>query len=132
MTLEFLKIAAMSIFVIVVALIPLTSNAKDQFSITEKDFIPEYKEECNTNIKLSMEDGKYIADGMHSAKGGNYCHKARHTLIGKVIIFAYVFDSEKDDPLQFIVDKDKGYVYVKGKGTITNPDGKAIKLPLKK
>ena len=119
-----------SIFLIITfSLITLPLNAKNQFSINEGDFIPEYKEECNTNIKLSIEDGKYIGDGMHSVKGGNYCHKARHTLIGKVIIFDYVFDSEKNDPLQFVVDKDKGHVYVKGKGTITKPDGKILKLP---
>jgi hypothetical protein len=122
-----------SIFLIITfSLITLPLNAKDQFSINEGDFIPEYKEECNTNIKLRMEDGKYMADGMHSVKGGNYCHKARHTLIGEVIIFNYLFKSDKDDPLQFVVDKEKGYVYVNGKGTITKPDGKIIKLPFKK
>jgi len=34
-----------------------------------------------------------------------------------------------DDPLQFKVDRDKGYYYIGGKGTVTTPKGKIIKLP---
>jgi hypothetical protein len=121
-----------SIFMIITfSLMTLPLNAKDQFFINEGAFIPKYKEECSTNTKLSMEGGKYKGDGMVDVKGGLYCHKAKHTLIGEVSIFNYLFKSDNDNPLQFVVDKDKGYVYVKGKGTITKPDGKIINLPQK-
>ena len=38
-------------------------------------------------------------------------------------------DSDKDDPRQFRVDGKEGYVYMKGKGTVTLADGKTIALP---
>jgi len=56
----------------------------------------------------------------------------RHTWNGKLEVRGYTFDSDKVDPLQFQIDKEQGYVYFKGKGTVTFPDGKVVKLPLTK
>ncbi len=58
-------------------------------------------------------------------------HGSKHTLIGKVELVEYIFESDKEEPLQFKLDKDAGYVYIKGKGAVTYPDGKIVKLPLK-
>jgi hypothetical protein len=53
-----------------------------------------------------------------------------HTLIGQVRIAGCAFDSDQQDPLQFMVDRDKGDVYLKGRGTVAMPDGRTIRLPL--
>jgi len=58
-----------------------------------------------------------------------WSHGSTHTWIGKSKVFGYIFDSDPDNPLQFRVDKQKGYVYVQGRGTITTPDGKVVRLP---
>ena len=58
-----------------------------------------------------------------------WCYGAKHTWIGNISYAGYTFDSDKEDPLQFRVDKVEGYVYVKGEGTVTMPDGSIIKLP---
>jgi hypothetical protein len=55
---------------------------------------------------------------------------SKHTLIGKVKLGEYIFEADKDNPLQFMVDKDGNYVYINGKGTVTMPDRQVIKLPM--
>ncbi len=52
-----------------------------------------------------------------------------HTWIGKCTYRGYLFDSDAGKPLVFRVDKDNGYTYVGGKGTVTTPDGKSTTLP---
>jgi hypothetical protein len=54
---------------------------------------------------------------------------AKHTWIGKSVYAGYTFDSDANDPLQFRIDREKGYVYVKGKGVVIEPDGKEVSLP---
>lgn len=56
-------------------------------------------------------------------------HGSRHTLIGRVNLHGYVFDSDKDEPLLFEVDRDLGYVYRGGKGRVTPPDRASVALP---
>ena len=49
-----------------------------------------------------------------------------YTFIGTVRLLKYTFSSDEKDPLVFKLVKDKGLVYVKGKGTITTSEGKKI------
>lgn len=53
---------------------------------------------------------------------------AEHIMMGKIALNNYVFDSDPNYPLTFKVVKEKGYVYVSGRGTITLPDHKIIEL----
>jgi len=118
--------------------ITVACNAEDQFVIKDEKFQAQVKEECMINVEFWMEHGK-LATG---ARGGVlpirdgkpviWCHGAKHKWIGKITYKGYVFDSDKENPLQFRVDKDKGYVYVGGRGTVTLPDGRVVKLPLAK
>jgi hypothetical protein len=62
--------------------------------------------------------------------GVYWCRGAKHTWIGRLTYEGYTFDSDDADPLQFMVTE-KGYIYVKGKGMVTMPDGKAVKLDKK-
>ena len=58
-----------------------------------------------------------------------WAHGVTHIWVGKCSVGDYVFDGSRWSPLTFRVDKDKGYTYVKGRGTVTMPDGKSIRLP---
>jgi hypothetical protein len=58
-----------------------------------------------------------------------WCYGAKHTWIGKLTYAGYTFASDENDPLQFVVDKNKGYAYIKGKGAVTLPDGTIVPLP---
>lgn len=58
-----------------------------------------------------------------------FLHGARHLILGKVSLGkGYVLESSEDDPLLFECDKEKGYVYRSGKGTVTLPDNRVIVL----
>jgi N-acetylglucosamine kinase-like BadF-type ATPase len=58
-----------------------------------------------------------------------WCYGAKHTWQGKLTYAGYTFASDATAPLQFMVDKDKGYVYIKGKGSVKFPNGKIVHLP---
>ena len=95
---------------------------------------------CSTDVGLEMTAGQLQAraipernvSGMAEIRGGRFvifCVGAKHTLIGRVTLHGYVFDSDSKDPLRFVVGSDNGYVYVAGKGTVTSPDGRVQSLP---
>ncbi len=105
-----------------------SENSKS-FSIKTPKFEVDYKGECDTDAEIGGvdKDGNFSVKGKISMREGRYalwCYNAKHTWIGKIKYAGYTFSSDKDNPLQFRVDKDKGYVYVRGKGVITGPDGK--------
>ena len=58
-----------------------------------------------------------------------WCHGFRHVWIGESTYAGYTFNSDPDDPLQFVVDRDKGYYYEQGTGTVTLPNGSVVTLP---
>jgi hypothetical protein len=68
--------------------------------------------------QLDMRNGEYLlfADG------------AKHTWVGTVGAFGYVFSSDAARPLMFRVDRAKGYTHLKGTGTIKFPDGRTVVL----
>jgi hypothetical protein len=57
---------------------------------------------------------------------------AQHTIEGKVAIIVdgkkYLFLGDPVNPLAFTVDRESGYVYQRGRGIVTYPDGKRIQL----
>ena len=52
-----------------------------------------------------------------------------YTFVGTVRLVKHVFSSNEKDPLVFKLVKDKGFVYQKGKGKVTLPDGESITIP---
>jgi len=50
---------------------------------------------------------------------------------GRVPVNGYVFDSDKQDPLIFVALRQYGFVYLRGTGTVTSPDGKQLDLRTK-
>ena len=66
-----------------------------------------------------------ISDGMPSV----WCHGLHHRFVGHVEIEGYAFDSDASDPLEFAVDRDDGFHYVAGTGTVEQPNGDVVTLP---
>jgi hypothetical protein len=58
-----------------------------------------------------------------------WAHGVKHTWIGRHEAQNHVFEGDPSWPLVFRVDKDKGYVYLRGRGTVTTPDGRVFRLP---
>jgi len=58
-----------------------------------------------------------------------WCYGAKHTWIGNLTYGGYTFISDEESPLQFILDRSKGYTFLSGKGTVVQPDGTSVELP---
>lgn len=108
-----------------------------QFVIKDKRFVEEELESVPSGSKISVvgcdggamklsEGNFFIRDGrtVFWVDGFEHIYK-----VGKCNIFDHTFESSQDDPLHFMVDKERGYVHIAGKGTLTMPDGKIVKLP---
>jgi len=111
--------------------------AQEPFVIKDKRLLDASgPDPCHTDVEIrtSIDQG-YRVKGRVEVLGGKlgmWCNGAKHTWIGKhenIEGAITTLESDKDDPLQFRVDKNRGYVYVKGKGSLVMPDGKSIKLP---
>jgi hypothetical protein len=103
--------------------------------ITDKKFQADVLENCKTDIAITGSTGDTlrikVQSGTLSIRNGKFavwCYGAKHTWISTVSYSGHTFSSDADEPLQFVVDKDKGYVHVAGKGTVTLPDGTVVEL----
>lgn len=87
-------------------------------------------------IRESSDGVKVTAQGdvkfqWHQAGPGftPWAHGLVHVYVGEVNYAGYTFNSSADDPLHFVVHRDRGFYYKKGAGTVTTPDGDEINLP---
>lgn len=117
-----------------------TSDAQEPFSIKDERLSPDSSapDPCRTDAEIwSSSSQGYETSGtveMSNSQFYMWCNQAKHTWIGRhenIRGAIPVIDSSKDDPLQFKVDKEKGYVYQKGTGTVTLLDKRVIELPIK-
>jgi len=123
------------VFLVLCAIVynSLLGYAQAPFAINDNHFIADHKGPCKTDAHIKSVNGSSfgvggqisIINGQHTL----WCYGAKHTWIGKLTYAGYTFDSDKDSPLQFVIDKDTGYLYVKGQGTVIFPNGKVKKLP---
>lgn len=117
--------------------IPPTATIKPTpFILKEKAFEANILETCNTDIAITdvVGDGLMIEvlSGTLSIRQGGFtvwCYGAKHTWMGSLVYDGYTFISDNNNPLQFMIEKDRGYVYLKGSGSVTYPDGKVIEFP---
>ena len=126
--------ASMSLAVTLIVVI-LAGACTGPFTI--EDFSASNACDGQGTIEFRMEGGQLMATarddvqtfmrqaGMPSV----WCHGLRHVWIGEATLEGYTFDSSPDDPLQFVVDRGKGYYYDQGTGTVTAPDGEVTTLP---
>ena len=114
-----------------------TPTPSSPYAIVDKAFEADYKGDCDTDVQITKVNGDVFSikgneGGGISIRDGQmvlWGYGAKHTWIGKLVYAGYTFDSDANDPLQFRVDREKGYVYVKGKGVVIEPDGKKVSLP---
>jgi hypothetical protein len=84
----------------------------------------------DANGVMTFEDGAYVAIDGDSQFTGNLDYDGSiYTFSGTVRLLKHVFSSDEKDPLVFKLVKEKGFVYVKGKGKVTLPDGKVLTTP---
>ena len=116
---------------------PKPKTAPSLYTITDKAFRAVQEVDCVTDVQIiEVNDNQFL---LKAGEGGGlqiimgemvlWGYGAKHTWIGKLVYAGYTFDSDANDPLQFMVDKEKGYIYVKGKGVVIEPDGKKVSLP---
>ena len=103
------------------------------FAIQDKKF-EGYQQECGTDVNITAIDGDSFAvsGGTLAYINGSwvvFCWGARHTWIGTLTYAGYTFSSDEKDPLQFMFDRDRGYVYVGGTGSVTLPDKTIVMFP---
>jgi hypothetical protein len=106
----------------------------EPFAIKDERFEANVQQECKTDAKITDIQGNSFTFGgstisMIGGKWVIWCYGAKHTWIGTLSYAGYTFSSDANNPLQFMVDKARGYVYVTGKGSIKFPDGKVATLP---
>jgi hypothetical protein len=114
--------------------VPPTPTATPKPSaIQDEPFEADYKDECETDVEIvAVEGDSFWTSGTVSVHGGRavlWCYGAKHTWIGELAYAGYTFASDEDDPLQFTVDEDRGYLYLEGKGSVTLPDGTRVTFP---
>lgn len=114
--------------------------AQKNFAITnDKSFEPltSCQTRCSSVLDIEISERKGHMNIIGTGKSvfqfcksemNMFCYGAKHKWVGRSSYAGYVFDSDKKDPLQFM-STEEGYVYVKGKGTITLPDGSVVQLP---
>jgi hypothetical protein len=103
------------------------------FAIQDANF-QDYKQTCNTDVNINSVNGTSLGISVNTTltmiNGGwaIFCWGAKHTWIGTLTYEGYTFASDAKDPLQFQVDENKGYVYIHGSGTVTQPDKSVVAL----
>jgi hypothetical protein len=112
--------------------IPPTPTPKS-FVLSDTAFEADYKDTCETNVQITEVNGTSLSVSgdisMRNSKFVIWCYGAKHTWIGTLTYAGYTFASDASDPLQFIIDQNRGYVYIGGKGSVTSPDGVVVSLP---
>ena len=112
----------------------IPSPTPRSFAIQDKAF-QDYEQDCQTDVNITGVNGDSLQIKVNSTISminGNwavFCYGAKHTWIGVLTYEGYTFASDADDPLQFQVTASQGYVYIKGIGTVTMPDGTQVNLP---
>ena len=105
------------------------------FEAENKNHKIDCKKEVDVEVHLEKNGDLYFLFGgemLIPLRGSDFvlwCYGAEHTWIGEATYAGYTFKSSLDDPLKFVVDRNKGYSYEQGAGTVTTPDGDIVTLP---
>jgi len=102
------------------------------FAIQDADF-QDFEEDCKTNVNITSVSGDSFGltgspISMINGEWALFCYGAKHTWIGTLTYAGYTFTSDENNPLQFMVTEGQGYIYVKGDGSVTTPEGETIVL----
>ena len=118
--------------------VPPTATPKPEPLVIKGDAFEADSQSACPNVDVAITD--VVGDGLRiqvlsgsiAIRAGGltiWCYGAKHTWMGKLTYGGYTFDSDENSPLQFTLDSRKGYIYLSGKGNVTQPDGKIVELP---
>jgi len=117
--------------------VPPTATPKPEPLVLHGEaFEADTQDSCSVDVAITQVTGdtfriKILSGSIPIREGGLtiWCYGAKHTWMGNLTYGNYTFDSDDNSPLQFILDRVKGYTYLSGKGSVTQPDGKTVELP---
>lgn len=114
-------------------LAPTAIPTSEPLILIDDLFAASIKDDCSTDVPIQgYENGVFsVGGGQVAFMNGQlavWCYGAKHQWIGTIDYEGYIFASDENDPLQFEIDKDAGYKFVAGVGTLTYPDGTQISL----
>jgi hypothetical protein len=115
---------------------PTATPTPESFVIEGDAFEAEVEGTCTTDVAiLEVVDGglrvEVLSGSLSIREGGLtiWCYGAKHTWRNTLTYGGHTFASDEEDPLQFTLDRQKGYVYVGGEGSVELPDGTVVALP---
>ncbi len=119
-----------------VILILASACANGPFIIKDESFAASDVCDGEGTIEIRMVNGEFQATAgedvqlefLESGMPSIWCHGLTHVWLGTATYEGYTFESDPDDPLQFVVDRESGYRYVLGTGTVTTPNGDVVTL----
>jgi len=79
-------------------------------------------------VKKLSGDAHLAVDADSGFTGNLDYDGSTYTFLGNVRLVKHLFASDVKDPLVFKLVKHKGFVYLKGKGTVTLPDGVTVTI----
>jgi hypothetical protein len=80
---------------------------------------------------ITFGEAHVVTDGDALFTGNLDYDESSYTFLGNVRLLKHTFSSDKKDPLVFKLIKDKGFMYVKGRGSVTRPDGVVLTFSAK-
>jgi len=125
------------VLLLVAVIAVLSGCSSGTFTIKSKDFQASDTCDATGTVEISMESGQvqvkarsdYKAKMLKNGMPSQWCNGATHQFVGTVKASGYTFESDTNKPLQFVVDRGKGFYYLAGKGSVTDPQGKVTTLP---
>jgi hypothetical protein len=117
--------------------VPPTATPKPEPLVVQGEaFEADVQDSCSVDVAITevVEGGlriEVLSGSIPIRQGGLtiWCYGAKHTWIGNLTYGDYTFESDEDSPLQFILDRVKGYTYLAGTGSVVQPNGKTVELP---
>jgi hypothetical protein len=115
---------------------PRVTATPEPLVLQGEAFEADTEETCSTDVAITEVVGEglriEVLSGSLSIREGGltiWCYGAKHTWMGTLSYGDHTFVSDEEDPLQFTLDKDRGYVYLAGEGSVELPDGSVVDLP---
>jgi hypothetical protein len=117
--------------------VPPTATPKPEPLVIQGEaFEADVQDSCSVDVAITEVVGnglriEVLSGSIPIRQGGLtiWCYGAKHTWMGNLTYGDYTFDSDDNSPLQFILDRVKGYTYLSGTGRVTQPDGRTAELP---
>jgi hypothetical protein len=85
-------------------------------------------EQNGDEYKVTASEGVVVRPYGNKLDFDYWANGTKHILSGNIYLAGYEFVGDKSDPLIFKVDKNSGYIFIRGKGSVKLLDGEIIHL----